>query len=335
MSSGVLIIAEAGVNHNGSLARAKDLVAAAAAVGADVVKFQSFSAEKLSTKTAPVASYQRESMRESQSQHAMLQKLELSWDEQVELSRNSRDQGIEFLSSAFDADGIEDLIKLGVKRLKVPSGEITNKPYLRAVGRQGMHILLSTGMCSLGEVEEALLVLEGAGANRNNISVLQCNTAYPTPLEDVNLLAMLTMKEAFKTNIGYSDHTLGIEVALASVALGATVIEKHLTLDKDADGPDHKASLDPTEFRSMVSGIRSVEKALGSGIKLPSSSELKNIEVARKSVVAARDISEGEIFSEENLTTKRPASGLSPMSWDSLLGRPARRSYLEDDFIEW
>jgi N,N'-diacetyllegionaminate synthase len=329
-----LIIAEAGVNHNGDLAMARRLVEAAADAGADLVKFQTFAADRLVTRDAAMAEYQSAATGASEPQHAMLRRLELDRSAHEMLIAHCRELGIGFFSTAFDEASIDLLVELGLERFKVPSGELTNLPYLRHIARQRKPVILSTGMASLGEIEAALDALVAEGAVREEITVLHCNTEYPTPMVDVNLRAMLGIREAFRVPVGYSDHTRGIEVAVAAVALGATIIEKHLTLDRTLPGPDHQASLEPPEFKAMVSAIRNIESALGDGLKRPSPSEAKNIPVARKSLVAARAIRAGEIFDAGNVTVKRPGTGLSPMRWDEVMGRKARRDFLPDELLE-
>ena len=330
------IIAEAGVNHNGSLELARKLIDVAAEAGADAVKFQTFKAEKIISKYAQKAEYQKRSTDASESQLDMVRKLEMDEAAHKELLAYSRSRGVQFLSSPFDLESIDLLNDLGLEIFKIPSGEITNLPYLRKIGALKKEVILSTGMADLGEIEDALDVLIKAGTVLENITVLHCNTEYPTPFEDVNLRAMLTIRAAFPgVQVGYSDHTLGIEVPIAAVAMGATVIEKHFTLNKNMEGPDHKASLEPDELKAMVQAIRNIEKALGNGIKKPSPSELKNKPVARKSIVAAKDIKEGEKFTEENLTAKRPGTGISPMRWDEVIGRKAGRDYNIDELISW
>ena len=329
-----LIIAEAGVNHNGDPELAKQLIDVAAEAGADWVKFQTFSADRLVTTAAKKARYQTESTDAAESQHAMLRKLELTRDMHETLIAHCKLRGIGFFSTAFDTQSADLLVELGLASFKIPSGEITNLPYLRHIGRYGKSVILSTGMSTLGDIEAAIDVLEIAGTPRAKITVLHCNTEYPTPMGDVNLRAMMTIREAFGVAVGYSDHTLGIEVATAAVALGATVIEKHFTLDRHLPGPDHKASLEPDELKAMVRAIRNIELALGDGIKRASPSELENRPIGRKSIVAARPIARGERFSAANLTTKRPGTGVSPMRWDELLGREAHRSYERDDAID-
>jgi N,N'-diacetyllegionaminate synthase len=329
-----VIIAEAGVNHNGDLQLAHRLVDAAAAAGADRVKFQTFSADRLVTTRAAKAPYQVRATGGDESQHAMLRRLELSRGVHVELIEHCRRRGIEFFSTGFDAASVDLLVELGATCFKIPSGEITNLPYLRHVGRYGKPVILSTGMSSLGEIEAALAVLEQSGTRRDQITVLHCTTEYPAPMVEVNLRAMLTIRDAFGVAVGYSDHTPGIEVAIAAVALGASVIEKHFTLDRSLPGPDHKASLEPAELSAMVSAIRNIERALGDGIKRLTESEAKNRPIARKSLVAARPIRAGEVFTEANLTVKRPGSGVSPMCWDQVLGRKACRDFAVDELIE-
>jgi N,N'-diacetyllegionaminate synthase len=329
-----LVIAEAGVNHNGDLQLAKQLVDAAAAAGADVVKFQTFQANQLATERAEQAAYQQQALGQSQSQQAMLQKLELQPEQHIRLLKYCQHRGIEFLSTAFDPPSMELLVSMQLKRWKIPSGEITNLPYLRQIGAQDQTVILSTGMANLGDIEAALAVLEKAGTSLNQITVLHCTTEYPAPPQEVNLRAMQTIAQAFGVAVGYSDHTSGIAVPIAAVAMGATVIEKHLTLDRYLPGPDQKASLEPDEFAAMVRGIRTIEQALGDGIKRPTPSELANLPVVRKSLVASRHIRAGELFSEANLTAKRPGTGISPMQWDAWIGRPAFRDFAADELIE-
>ena len=330
----VLIIAEAGVNHNGDLGLAKQLIVAAAAAGADLVKFQTFDAAKLVSASAPKAEYQQSATGNDESQYEMVRKLELSLADHHALIAECVAQGIGFFSTGFDAGSIDMLIELGIDRLKVPSGEITNLPYLRHVAGLGKPVILSTGMATLGDIEAAIDVLEAGGIARHDIVVLHCNTEYPTPMVDVNLRAMANIGAAFGTPMGYSDHTNGIEVAIAAVALGATVIEKHFTLDRNLPGPDHQASLEPHELTAMVAAIRNIEQALGDGIKRPTASEAKNRPVARKSIVAAMPIRAGDPFTEGNLTAKRPGTGISPMRWDEFIGRLAARDYAVDEPIE-
>ena len=329
--SRTLIIAEAGVNHNGPLDLAKRLVDRAKECGADIVKFQTAKLGSLVTKFAPMAAYQKENTGIEESQKNMLSRLLLSFEDFLGLSEYCRNVGIKFLSTPFDIDSIHFLNSLQ-DIWKIPSGEITNYPYLVEIAKTGKDIILSTGMSTLDEVDAALEVLKVNGAGK--ITLLHCTTDYPASPEDVNLRAMLTMKEHCGCPVGYSDHTQGIEVSVAAVALGAEVIEKHFTLDKTMEGPDHKASLEPNELRAMVKAVRNIERALGNGLKVPSESEKMNIEVARKSIIAARDIRKGEIFTEENLTTKRPGTGICPMMWNEILGTEARRDFMEDELIK-
>lgn len=330
-----LIIAEAGVNHNGDISLAKKLIAAAADAGADLVKFQTFTAKNLVSASAPKAEYQKKTTEGSESQLEMIQKLELSREDHTVLIEECRANGIGFFSTAFDFQSFDLLTELGcLEQIKIPSGELTNLPLLRYMSRLGKPLMLSTGMANLGEIEAAIEAIEGAGTPRHLITVLHCTTEYPTPMEEVNLRAMVAMKTAFGVNTGYSDHTPGIEVPIAAVALGATIIEKHFTLDRNLPGPDHKASLEPHELKAMVEGIRNVERALGDGVKRPSPSELKNKPIARKSLVAIRPISTGEAFSAENMGAKRPGTGLSPMRWDEVLGHIASKDFAVDDLIE-
>lgn len=329
-----LIIAEAGVNHNGDLEMARRLIDAAAEAGADLVKFQTFSADRLVTKHAKKAEYQNKTTDSGESQHAMIRKLELTRGMHEDLMAHCKLRGIGFFSTGFDIESIDLLAGLGLECFKIPSGEITNLPYLRHIGHYGKAVMLSTGMAKLGEIEAALDVLEQSGTSRDRITVLHCTTEYPTPMIDVNLRAMLTLRNAFGVQVGYSDHTHGIEIAGAAVALGASVIEKHFTLDRNLPGPDHKASLEPDELKAMVAAIRNIERALGDGIKRPSISEAKNMPVVRKSLVAARVIKEGETFDASNIAVKRPGTGLSPMRWDEVLGRKASRDFAPDELIE-
>lgn len=328
-----LIIAEAGVNHNGDIKLAERLIDVAADAGADLVKFQTFSAEHLATQSAPKADYQNQTTDQAESQFAMLKQLELSAEMHEALIAQCQQRKIGFFSTGFDIKSLDYLALLGAERFKVPSGEITNLPYLRHVGGFGKPVILSTGMAALGEIEAALEVLETAGTLRTQITVLHCNTEYPTPMQDVNLRAMCSIRDAFDVAVGYSDHTAGIEVPIAAVALGATVIEKHLTLDRNLPGPDDKASLEPDEFAAMVRAIRNIEQAMGDGIKRPSPSEAKNKPIARKSLVAAKPICAGEPFTAENVTAKRPGTGISPMRWDEVIGRVAGRDFVADELI--
>lgn len=332
-NSRTLIVAEAGVNHNGDTHLAKNLVEIAASAGADVVKFQTFSANRLVTQRARKADYQVKKTEQDESQYNMLRRLELTISMHEELIAYCKQCGINFCSTGFDEQSIDFLVGLGIDFIKVPSGEITNLPYLRHVGAINKPVILSTGMATLGEVESALEVFEMAGMCRNRIIVLHCNTEYPTPMADVNLRAMKSIADALGVAVGYSDHTLGIEVPIAAVAMGACLIEKHFTLDRSLPGPDHKASLEPSELKAMVSSIRNIEQAMGDGIKRPTSSEIKNRSVVRKSLVAARDINTGELFSPENITTKRPATGISPMRWDEIIGTKAKRNFLINEII--
>lgn len=335
MSNHVLIIAEAGVNHNGSLELAKQLIDKAVEAGVDIIKFQTFKSEKLVSKKARQAEYQQRNIgKKDEGQLAMLKKLELSQSDHEELISYCNEKGIRFFSTAFDIDSIEYLHSLNMGLWKIPSGEITNYPYLRKIAQYKEPIILSTGMCELNDVEVALNVLLEFGVKKEQITILHCNTEYPTPFEDVNLKAMLEIGEKFGVQIGYSDHTKGIEVPIAAVALGATVIEKHFTLDKNMEGPDHKASIEPEELKVMVCAIRNIEQALGTGHKTVSESERKNIEIARKSIVAARPIQVGELLTEENLTVKRPGDGINPMRWNEVLGTRAIHSYNEEDPIQ-
>jgi N,N'-diacetyllegionaminate synthase len=329
-----LIIAEAGVNHNGDMALAKQLIAVAAEAGADLVKFQTFVASKIISKAAPKAEYQKGATDPDESQQEMVRKLELTKENHFELIDECKRRGIGFFSTAFDLDSIDLLEAFDSEYVKAPSGELTNLPYLRYLTRHGKPLLLSTGMANLGEIEAAIDVIELAGTPREKITVLHCTTEYPTPMGDVNLRAMVNIGHALGVKVGYSDHTQGIEIPIAAVALGATVIEKHFTLDRSLPGPDHRASLEPGELKAMVAGIRNIERALGDGIKRPSPSELKNKPIARKSLVAVRDIKAGELFSLDNLTAKRPGTGISPMKWDEVIGRAAARDFSEDELIE-
>ena len=330
----VLIIAEVGVNHNGDLTLAKECVDAAKESGADIVKFQTFKASSLLTKKAKKAEYQRNNTSSKELQYQMIKDLELSWESHIKIHNHCKKRRIEFLSSPFDLASLEFLKSLNLKRFKIPSGEITNLPLLQEIGRTGKPIILSTGMSTIKEIKSAMEVLVSEGAKKEFITILHCNTEYPTPIEDVNLAAMLTIKREFGTAIGYSDHTEGVEIPAAAVALGADVIEKHFTLDNTMKGPDHKASLEPKEFCLMVTFIRNIEKALGDGKKVPSNSELKNINIARKSIHALRRIEKNERFSEENICVKRPGNGLSPMEFRKVIGTKATKRFEEDDLIE-
>lgn len=332
----VCIIAEAGVNHNGSLVHAFRLIDYAKNAGVDYIKFQTFKAENLVSKDAKKADYQIENTGNAEeSQFQMLKKLELSAEDHHKIINYCNEKKIQFFSTAFDLESLHYLKSLGLELVKIPSGEITNLPYLRLAAQLFQKVIISTGMSTISEIKEALSVFLNAGIAKDSITILHCNTEYPTPMKDVNLKAMLHLQKEFGTAIGYSDHTLGIEVPIAAVALGASVIEKHFTLDKNMEGPDHAASLDPQELSAMVAAIRNIEQAIsGNGIKTPSESEMKNKEIARKSIVAKKYIAKGEVFSEENLTVKRPGNGISPMEWDNVLGKIAKINYTEDQLIE-
>ena len=332
MKEKVIIIAEAGVNHNGDINLAKKLVDVAAEAGVDYVKFQTFKAENLVSKSAEKADYQFENTGNQDTQYEMLKALELSDIDHYTLIEYCKTKNVNFLSTAFDFESIE-FLRDKLDFYKIPSGEITNYPYLVKVAKLKLPIILSTGMAAMKEVKEAYDVLIKFGVNKSNITILHCNTEYPTPMEDVNLKAMQTIGQFFGVQIGYSDHTLGIEVPIAAVALGATVIEKHFTLDRELPGPDHKASLEPNELKAMVKGIRNIELALGNGVKEPSSSERKNIKVVRKSIIATRVIYTGEMFSEENLTTKRPGTGMNPMNWKVIMGTQAEKEYKKGEIL--
>ena len=328
----IFIIAEAGVNHNGDIDIAKKLIDQAALAGADAVKFQTFKAENLVCKNAQKAEYQLETTDKDESQFEMLKKLELTPDMHTELMDYCKQKKILFLSTPFDIDSLHFLLECGIEMIKIPSGEITNFPYLREVGKTGKEVILSSGMSALEEVRSAVKVLKASGSKK--VTVLHCNTEYPTPFIDVNLRAMLTIRDEIGVDVGYSDHTQGIEVPVAAAALGATVIEKHFTLNKNMKGPDHKASLEPDELRAMIKAIRNIEEALGSEDKKPSSSEMKNLGIVRKSIVAKRDIQIGEMFTEDNLTTKRPGIGINPMKWNDIIGKKAQREFKRDELIE-
>lgn len=329
---GVYIIAEAGDNHNGSFDLAVRLIDAAVQAGADCVKFQTFKTEEVISKRAQKAEYQKNTTGVDESQFEMVKKLELSFEDFKKLSDYCDGKRIQFLSTPFDLPSIEFLDTLNLPFWKIPSGEVTNLPYLLAIARTQKPVVMSTGMCETEEIQTAIDVLKNNGTPK--IALLHCNTEYPTPFEDVNLRAMQTMKERFGVEVGYSDHTSGIEVPIAAAALGAAVIEKHFTLDKTMGGPDHKASLEPQELSSMVIAIRNIERAMGNGIKTPSPSERKNTDIARKSIVARRAIIKGEALSEDNITTKRPGNGMSPMRWFEVLGTTAKRDFEEDELIE-
>lgn len=327
----IMIIAEAGVNHNGSLELAKKMIEKAAEAGADYIKFQTFIPEKLVSKFAQKADYQKKTTGNQETQLKMLEKLALSQENFAELKAYCKEFGIGFLSTPFDLESLAFLEKLDMDFWKIPSGEITNYPYLVEIAKTGRKIVMSTGMCELEEIEQAICVLEEHGAS--DVILLHCNTEYPTPFEDVNLLAMKQMREIFGKDVGYSDHTVGIEIPIAAAALGATVIEKHFTLDKTMDGPDHRASLEPQELEEMVKAVRHIERSLGDGRKRRMPSEEKNCEVVRKSIVAKCPIHKGEVFSEENLTVKRPGGGISPMRWEEVLGTKALQDYKMDERI--
>lgn len=329
----VIIIAEAGVNHNGNLELARRMVDEARRAGADYVKFQTAVPELVISSIAPKAEYQKETTGKEQSQLEMCRAIHLPLTDYAGLADLCREKGIGFMSTPFDLVSIDTLAPLGMDYWKIPSGEITNLPYLRKIASKGGRVILSTGMSTLDEVARAVEILEKGGIPRADISLLHCNTQYPTPMDDVNLRAMETLRSLGCGRVGYSDHTVGIEVPVAAVAMGAQIIEKHFTLDKTMEGPDHRASLDPAELRAMVSAIRNIEKAVGSPEKRVSPSERANIEVARKSIVAARDIAAGEIFTEENITVKRPGNGLSPMLWDNVIGQRAARDFEYDSLI--
>lgn len=331
----VIIIAEAGVNHNGNIDLAKRLIEKAKEAGADYVKFQTVrSPESVTSRFAQMADYQRRNVKKDESQLEMIKSLVLPLSDFSILKDYCDDTGIRFLSTPFDKESIDALVKIGMDYMKVPSGEITNLPYLRKVAQQGLPVIMSTGMCELDEVKCALEVLYQNGLTPNDVTLLHCNTEYPTPFQDVNLKAMLTLKSEFGVKVGYSDHTKGIEVPIAAVALGAEVIEKHFTLDRTLPGPDHVASLEPDELKMMVDSIRNIEKAIGNGEKKTTESERKNLVIARRSIVAACDIKKGEVFTEKNLTIKRPGNGISPMRWDEVLGKTSVRDFMEDELIE-
>lgn len=332
MRDKVIIIAEAGVNHNGNIKLAKELVYSAKMAGADMIKFQTYKTEELTTIQADLAEYQKKTDTNVRTQYELLKSLELSYDDFSYLKKYSEELGIKFISTAFDFDSIEFLDSIGLETWKIPSGEITNLPYLVKIARLNKPIILSTGMCTLDEVENALTTLKDNGAK--DITIMHCTTEYPTAFSDVNLKAMVYLKDTFKTKVGYSDHTRGIEVPIAAVALGASVIEKHFTLDRNMEGPDHLSSLEPDEFKCMVESIRHIELALGDSIKKPTETELQNRNVARKSIVAKKFIKEGEVFTEENITVKRPGNGINPMQWLDVLGKVASRDFGEDELIE-
>ena len=328
------IIAEVGINHNGSLRLAKKLIDVAFDAGADYVKFQTFKTEKVMTRTAEKAEYQNNFTDKSETQFEMIKKLELDRADHEKLIQYCEEKGILFLSTAFDHESINLLAELNIPFYKIPSGEITNLPYLRHISGMGKPVVMSTGMATLGEVREAMDVLLKAGGKKDDLTILHCNTEYPTPIEDVNLNAMLNIRDKLGVKVGYSDHTLGIEIPVAAVAMGATVIEKHITLDRMLPGPDHAASLEPDELKAMVAAIRNIEKAFGDGVKKPSPSETKNIPIARKSIIAKKAIKKGDTFSKSNITVKRPGTGISPMKWDEIIGSRSKRDFEFDEQIE-
>ena len=334
MANRTLIIAEAGVNHNGDLELAKQLIDVAANAGADYVKFQTFSADRIVSQSALKAEYQQQTTDASETQYEMLKRLELSHEMHLELIKHCEKQSIKFLSTGFDIESVKFLVGLGIDLIKIPSGEITNLPYLRFIGALGLPVILSSGMSTMDEIGDALKILESAGLSRSQVTVLHCTTEYPTPMVDVNLRALNSINKTFGVIVGYSDHTVGIEVSIAAVALGASVIEKHFTLDRLLPGPDHKASLEPNELIAMVKAIRNIEHSLGSGVKEPALSEIKNLHIARKSIMAKQQIAKGEVLSASNLIVKRPGDGISPMHWDLLVGQIASRDYLPDEMID-
>lgn len=328
----VFIIAEAGVNHNGSLLVAKKLIKVASKIGADAIKFQTFITEEEITKKAPLAKYQKSDSKYS-NQFDLVKKLELSQADHKNLKRFCKKNNLEYMSSAFDIKSLRFLKNINLKRFKIPSGEINNYPYLREIGSYGKEIILSTGMSKMSEIDQAINLIKKSGTKINKIKILHCHTDYPTKPKDVNLLAIKSLQKKYGNKIGYSDHTMGIEISIAAVALGSVIVEKHLTLDKRMKGPDHKSSIEPKEFELMVKSIRNLEKAMGDGKKLPTKNELKNLKIVRKSIVAKDNIKKGEVFSEKNITTKRPALGINPMNWKKILGKKAKKNFYEDDFI--
>jgi len=329
----VIVIAEAGVNHNGDIEIAKSLVDVAVDAKADIVKFQTFSAESQVTKNASKAAYQKENTEEGETQYSMLKKLELSIDMHEDLIAYCKSRRIEFMSTGFDIQSIDLLQNLGQRLFKIPSGEITNYSYLKHIGELCKPVILSTGMSNLSEIRSALNILEKNGVPKNLVTVLHCTTSYPVPMIDVNLKAMLTIQKEFDVAVGYSDHTLGIEIPIAAVAIGASIIEKHFTLDRNLYGPDHKSSLEPKELKAMVKAIRNIELALGDGVKQMMPSEKSNREIVRKSLVAIKEIKRGDIFSLDNVAAKRPGNGISPMNWNQIVGKKSKRNYLVDDLI--
>ncbi len=331
----VIIIAEAGVNHNGSIEMAKKLIDAACDCDVDYVKFQTTKGpEAITSKFAQMADYQKKNLNQDESQLEMLRKILLRMEDFEELNTYCGKQGVKFMSTPFDLESVDFLAGLNMDYMKIPSGEITNLPYLRKIAKLHIPVIMSSGMCTLGDIEAAMNALTNNGLSESEISLLHCNTEYPTPFEDVNLRAMLTLKQCFGVRVGYSDHTKGVEVPIAAVAMGAEIIEKHFTLDRTLPGPDHVASLEPKELKAMTVAIRHIEKAVGTGVKKVTASEQKNIAIARKSIIAARNIKAGELFTDENLTTKRPGSGISPMRWDDVVGKTAKRNFMEDELIE-
>mgnify|MGYP001479388497 FL=1 len=328
-----LIIAEIGVNHNGDLQLAKKLIHEASAAGADIVKFQTFKTQNSISQSAPLAEYQMKNVPDARSQLEMVSSLELSESEHSTLNEFALQNGIEIFSTAFDLESLDFLDQFNFKYIKIASGEVTNLPLLRAIGRKRKKVILSTGMCSLEDIESALNSLESEGLQRKDITLLHCTTEYPAPIDEVNLQAIETLRKYFGTSVGYSDHTIGIAIPIAAVSLGAKIIEKHLTLDRSMPGPDHLASIEPNEFAAMVTAIRQVEDAMGDGVKRVTESEKKNLMVARKSLVASRKIKRGDLFSTDNITAKRPATGISPMLLDDVIGRKAQRDFDEDDLI--
>ena len=334
MKKPILIIAEAGVNHNGDILLAKQMIDVASEAGADLVKFQTFNADRLVTKQAKKSKYQNAAIGNSETQHEMLSRLELSPQIHREIITYCDSRKIGFLSTGFDIENINFLLSLGMSQFKIPSGEITNLPFLRHIGQFGKPVILSTGMSTFGDIEAAIDILEKAGTTRTLITVLHCTTEYPTPMDEVNLQAMQSIKAAFGVDVGYSDHSAGIEVSIAAAALGASIIEKHFTLDKNLPGPDHKASLEPGELKAMILAVRNIEIAMGDGIKRLTKSEADNKTLVRKSLVASKAIKAGEFFTPENITTKRPGTGISPMNWDVIIGSKAARDFEVDELIE-
>ena len=334
MGKRILVIAEAGINHNGNIGIAKKMIDVASEAGADFVKFQTFNSDSLVTSSARKADYQIEELNKSESQKEMLKRVELTEAMHFELKSYCTKKNISFLSSAFDIESINFLVRLGQSLFKIPSSEITNLPYLRHIGKIDKSIILSTGMSTIEEIEDAIRIIKLEGTSKKNITILHCTTEYPAPFNEVNLKAMQTIHKVLDLDVGYSDHTLGIEVAIAAVAMGAKIIEKHFTLDRNMLGPDHKASLQPEELKAMITAIRNIEVALGDGIKKPTSREIKNKKIARKSIVAKQFIKAGEKFTEKNIISKRPGNGVSPMKWDEIIGTKAIRDFNIDELIE-